>query len=42
MRMLARRTDRRLCELIWHLDIEPPEREIERYPARLSSYRQRV
>ena len=29
MRLLVRRTDRRLWELIWHLDIEPLEQVIE-------------
>ncbi len=32
---LAWRTDSRLWELIWHLDIEPLQREVEHYRALL-------
>ena len=37
MRMLLRRSDKRLQELIWHLDIEPLERESAEYRAHLLS-----
>jgi hypothetical protein len=39
MRLLARDSDRRLWERIWHFEIEPLEQEIERQLARWRVWR---